>query len=186
MDLYIDIVKKSGNQIQSDFINGSFYDMKSMRSISTLVSNGKILAEHLSHDNVKRGTLVIYKNGTTKVEMIDFVSKHPNVKNIKFAIGGFNILPIGKTIRQQMKEEWFDYNAVGYKTWRSMIGYSKKVNKVLIVIAPNIDAEQGQALMKKVGCDIAVGLDSGGSTAGRFNNNIIKATTRSLHNIIRW
>lgn len=186
LDLFIDIVKSPGVAIKDDFINGSFYDMKSMKSISTLVLDGKVLAEHLLHDNVKRGTFIVWKDGRVSVEMIDFITKSPNLKDIKFAIGGFNILPTNKTIREQLKLEWFDFNVVGYKTWRTMIGYSKKANKVLIVIAPDTDAEQGQALMKKLGCDIGIGLDSGGSTCGRFNEETIRTTPRTIHNIIRW
>lgn len=184
-NLYVDVVKKANNKIVGDFINGSLYDMGTMKSISTLVSNGKVLAEHLPHDNVKRGTFVVWKNGKVTTEMIDFISKYPKLKDVKFAIGGFDIMP-NIPIREQFKKEWFNYNTVGYRTWRSMIGYSKLKNKALIVISPNIDAEQGQALMKKLGCDCAIGLDSGLSTSGRFNGNTIRTTTRKVHNIIRW
>lgn len=186
LDLYIDVVKKAGSRITGDFINGSLYSMNTMRSISTLVSDGKVLAEQLSHDNVKRGTFVVSKDGSVSVEMIDFISKYPRLKDIKFAIGGFNILPTSKTMRDQLKSEWFDFNVVGYRTWRSMLGYSKNKNKALIVISPNTDAEQGQKLMKDLGCDIGIGLDSGGSTCGRFNGSLIRSTTRVIHNIIRW
>lgn len=187
LDLYIDVVKKAGNRISGDFINGSLFGIykNKMVSISSLVSNGKILTEQLPHDNVKRGTFIIYKDGTVSVEMIDFISKHSRLKDIKLAIGGFNILP-GISLREQLKKEWFNYNTVGYRTWRSMIGYSKVKNKVLIVIAPNKDAEEGSKLLKSLGCNIGIGLDSGGSTCGRFNNKTIRTTTRVIHNIIRW
>lgn len=188
LDLYIDVVKQANNTIKGDFINGSLFGIYKgkMVSISTLVSNGKILSEHLPHDNVKRGTFIVWKDGNVSVEMIDFISKYPKLKDIKFAIGGFNIMPQGKTIRQQIKDEWFDYNGIGYRTWRSMMGYDKSKNKVLIVMSPNTDAEQGQALLKKLGCDIGIGLDSGGSTSGRFCNSLIRVTTRVIHDIIRW
>lgn len=188
LDLYVEVVKKAGSSISGNFINGSLFGnyKGKMVSISTLVSNGKILAEHLPHDNVKRGTLVVYKDGTVAVEMIDFISKFPRLGEVKFAIGGFNIMPVGKTVQQELKDEWFEFKTVGYRTWRSMLGVNKSTNKVLIVIAPNTDAVQGHALMKKLGCDIAISNDSGGSCSGRFNNKLIRNTSRVLHNIVRW
>lgn len=186
LKLYVDVVKKKGSVISGDFINGTlFYNGSSQIAISTIVKDGKVIAEHAPHDNVKRGTLVIYKNGTVSMEMIDFISKHKKLADIKCAIGGFNIMP-GITMREQFKKEWFDYATVGYRTWRSMLGYSKAKNKILVVIAPNIDAQQGSVLMKKLGCDLAVGLDGGGSTCGRFSGVRIRSTTRVIHNIVRW
>lgn len=186
LDLSIEISKRAGNRMYGNFINGSFFDMKNMRSISTLVSNGNILAEQLPHDTVERGTFVVYKDGIVKVEMIDFVSRFEKREDIKFAIGGFNIMPQNKTIKEQLKDEWFDYNSVGYKTWRSLLGYISSKNKVLIIISPNTNAEEGSQLLKMLRCDIGIGLDSGGSTSGRFEGVLIRNTSRVLHNIIRW
>lgn len=186
MRLQIDVVNKKGTLIQGEFINGTlFYAGKTLIGISTLAMNGGIIAEQGLHDDVKRGTLVIYKNGQVKMEMIDFISRHKALKDIKCAIGGFNLLS-GEPMWEQFKKERFDYNSVGYRTWRSMLGYSKEKNKILVVIAPNMDAQQGSNLMKKLGCDLAVGLDGGGSTCGRFNGDVVKTTSRVIHNIIRW
>lgn len=188
LDLYIDVVKKAGNVILGDFINGGLFGMyrSSMVSISTLVKDGKVLAEQLSHDTVRRGTFIVWKDGMVSVEMIDFISKYHKLNDIKFAIGGYNIIPVGKTIREQLKSEWFDYNALGYRTWRSVLGYSESKNKVFVVIAQNADVEEGSKILKNLGCNIGIGLDSGGSTCGRFEGKLIRSTTRVIHNIIRW
>lgn len=187
LSIFVEVVKKQGNQINGDFINGTLFGTYKGQfvSISTLVNDGKVIAEQLQHDNVKRGTLVVYKDGRVTVEMIDFISKHKELQSIKCSIGGFNILP-DISIREQFKKEWFNYETVGYRTWRSMIGYNKSKNKLLIVIAPYADAQEGSNLLKQLGCDIGIGLDSGGSTCGRFEGKTIRTTTRKIHNIIRW
>ena len=172
--------------VSGDFVNGTlFYNGAKRVSISTIVQNGEIIAEQGLHDNVKRGHFVVYKNGTVGVEMFDFVSRHPRLKDMAFCVGGFNIMP-DIPMREQFKLEWFDYNTVGYRTWRTMLGYNKTTGKALVVMAPNLDAEEGRQLMKKLGCDCGIGLDGGGSTCGRMMGKVIRQTTRVIHNIIRW
>ncbi len=182
LSLTIEIVKKPGNQIQGDFVNGGFFGTLDgmMVSVSTLVSDGKILAEQLAHDDVKRGTLVVYKDGTTQVEMIDFISKHPKINDIKFAVSGFNLNPL------DIKGEWFNPEEVGYSTQRVSMGYHVEKKKVIIAIRNHSDAERAVLTMKNLGCDHAICLDSGGSANARFNGKSIVTTDRKLYSIIRW
>lgn len=147
------------------------------------MSDGKVIFEQHPTENVKRATFVVYKDGTCKLEMIDFITKHKRLNDIKFAIGGYNIMP-EIPLAQSIKNERYNINEIGYKTWRTVIAY--KNGKVLLIIIPNQTSEQNKSLLEKLGCDFAVGLDGGGSTCGRFNSATIRTTTRVIHNIIRW
>lgn len=180
--LYNDVCKKEGNLIQGDFANGTFFGYYNGKfvSIGTLVNDGIILAEQLPHDNVKRGTFIVFKNGIVAVEMIDFISKYPRLKDIKFAISGFNMFPLN------LKAEWFNPKEVGYETWRTVLGYNPTIKKAIIAVRPSSTAERGRDTLKNLGCIIGIGLDSGGSTNARFNGKTIRTTARRLHNNIRW
>lgn len=148
------------------------------------MSDGKVVFEQHPTENVKRATFVVYKDGTCKLEMIDFITKHKRLNDIKLAIGGYNIMPRGISLSQSVKNERYDINGIGYKTWRTIIAY--KDGKVLLILIPNQTAEQNKKLLENLGCEFAVALDGGGSTCGRMNGTTIRTTTRVIHNIIRW
>jgi len=176
------VVKMAGNKITGDFVNGPFFGMweGKMISIGSLVNEGKVMAEQLPHDNVKRGCFIVYNDGTVKVEMIDFISKHPKLIDIHFAISGFNMFPLN------LEAEWFDPAEVGYETWRTVLGYNAKKNKAIIAVRPSSDARRGQSTLMNLGCDAGIGLDSGSSTNTRMDGKNIRTTDRTLYSIITW
>ncbi len=108
------------------------------------------------------------------------IEKEEDISKIHFAISGFNMFPL------DLKAEWFNPKEVGYQTWRTVLGYRKSDNKVIIAVRPSSTAERGQQTLINLGCDIGIGLDSGGSTNARFNGKTIRTTSRVLQNIIRW
>jgi len=186
MDLHAEIIKERGDKIKGDFVNGTFFNYTNYTSTGNIVVNGKLLGKQQIYKNgktwdyVKRGNFIVYKDGTVAVKMIMDIEKEEDISKIHFAISGFNMFPL------DLKAEWFNPKEVGYQTWRTVLGYKKSDNKVIIAVRPSSTAERGQQTLINLGCDIGIGLDSGGSTNARFNGKTIRTTSRVLQNIIRW
>jgi len=184
--LYGEIVKRKGTDIRGDFVNGTFYDMSSMRGLGNLISNGKVLCKQWithpdtgkPHDNVKRANLIVYTDGTVKVKLIMDIEAEENISNIKFAVSGFNLFPL------DLSAEWWP-QGIGRADWRTAIGYNPAKDKIVIAIRPDSTAQRAVQTMRNLGCTMAIGLDSGLSTNARFGKDI-RLTDRVLHNIIRW
>ena len=185
MSLKNEIVKLPGKKIKGDFINSVFFN-GDMTSSSNIVQDGKLLNKQWVtnpktgnlHDNVKRGNLIVYRDGTVTVKMIMDIEKEEDVSKIKFAVSGFNMEPLN------LPAEWFKPAEVGYTTWRSALGY--RSGKILAVVMPNCSADRMRKVLDGLGCTYKLGLDSGGSTNGRFESKDIRLTNRSLYGIIRF
>ncbi|HXK66499.1 MAG TPA: N-acetylmuramoyl-L-alanine amidase [Spirochaetota bacterium] len=188
LSLRNEIVNQPGNKIKGDFINSVFFEPSTLRSLGNMVQDGKLLAKQWvthpdtgkPHDVVKRGNLIVYNDGTVVVKMIMDIEKEEDISKIKFAVSGFNMEPL------DLKKEWFDPAQVGYTTWRSALGYNPSTKMINAVIMPNCSAERMRKMMDKLGCTLKLGMDSGGSTNGRFAGKDIRLTTRTLCGIIRF
>ena len=184
MCLKNEIVKLPGNQIQGDFINSVFFN-PDMTSSSYMINDGKLLNKQWVvnpytgklHDNVKRGNLIVYQDGSVAIKMIMDMEKEEDISKIKFAVTGFNLDPLN------LSAEWWPAD-VARTTWRSMLGYDGK--KIKAVIMANCSAERGNKVLDKLGCNLRLGLDSGGSTCGRFAGVTIHTTARRIYGIIRF
>jgi hypothetical protein len=185
MKLRNEVAKLPGNQIKGDFINSIFFDMATMTPLGNMVNDGKALAKQLiyknglQHDWVRRGNLIVYKDGTAAVKMIMDIENEEDLSKIKFAVSGFNMQPLN------LGAEWWPED-VGRTTWRSMLGYNKSTDKINAVIMANCSAARGRKMLDKLGCDLKLGLDSGDSTNGRFAGNTVRTTGRRLYGIIRF
>jgi hypothetical protein len=133
-----------------------------------------------NHDNVKRGNLIVYQDGSVAVKMIMDIGKEEDLNRIRFAVSGFNMEPLN------LPAEWLKPAEVGYTTWRSALGYNVVTKLINAVIMPNCSAERMRKILNRLGCTYKLGLDSGGSTNGRFGGKDIRLTTRSLYGIIRF
>jgi len=179
LSVYGEIVKMAGNKITGDFVNGGFYELSTMTPISPMVVNGALLIKRLAHDTVRRGTLIIYRDGTVQVKMIQDIDKEESLSNIHFAISGFNMFPLNLSA-----ELWPD--DISRKDWRTVMGYNPAKGKIVIAVRPDTTAERGKKTLVNLGCDRGIGLDAGGSTNARMNGKAVRLTDRVLHNIIRW
>lgn len=184
MKLRNEIVKSPGNQIQGDFINSVFFN-PDMTSSSYMINDGKLLNRQWvtnpytgkPHDNVKRANLIVYQDGSVAIKMIMDMEKEEDISKIKFAVTGFNLDPLN------LSAEWWPAD-VARTAWRSMLGYDGK--KIKAVIMANCSAERGNKVLGKLGCNLRLGLDSGGSTCGRFAGETIHTTARRIYGIIRF
>lgn len=180
-----EIIKLPGDQIKGNFINSIFFDMFSMSPLGNMVNDGRVLTKQKiyneqgkPHDYVKRGNLIVYKDGTVSVKMIMDIEKEEDISKIRFAVSGFNMNPLN------LKDEWQPAD-VGRTTWRSMLGYNMVTGMINAVVMPNCSAERGVVILDRLGCDFKLGLDSGYSTNARFGTDI-RLTDRNLYGIIRF
>ena len=183
LQLRAEIVKMCGKLIKGDFANGTFFgylpDGK-MVSVGAIVNRGKMLAGRLPHDEVRRAHYIVWNDGKVTVEMLKDIDKERDISKISFAIAGFNMFPLN------LEAEWYNPAEVGREAWRTCLGYSPKTNKALITVRAFSTAERGRQTLINLGCDRGIGLDSGGSVNARMDGRLIVATSRVIHNIIRW
>ena len=131
MCLKNEITASKGTSISGDFINSIFFDMLEFKPLGNMVNDGVLLAKQRlynskgeKHDYVKRGNLIVYKDGTVAVKMIMDIEKEEDLSKIKFAVSGFNMEPL------DLKVEWQPID-VGRTTWRSMLGYNTNTKKLM-------------------------------------------------------
>lgn len=186
MSLRNEIAKLQGNKIKGDYINSIFFDMNKMAPLGNMVNDGKLLAKQKiyneqgkPHDYVKRGNLIVYKDGTVAVKMVMDIGKEEDLSKIRFAVSGFNMEPLN------LKAEW-QPESIGRTTWRSMLGYNKSTGKINAVVMANCSAVRGRKMLDKLGCSLKLGLDSGDSTNARFGGKDVRLTSRKLYGIIRF
>jgi exopolysaccharide biosynthesis protein len=185
LDLKAKLVKQSGRElakIEKNFVNGLFFGtyQGKLTTIGWLVSEGKVLSKRLPHDNVKRGTFIVYRDGSVAVKMIMDLDKEEDMSKVWFAAQTYNMFPLN------LKAEWYDKNQVGYSTWRPVLGYNSTTKKVIIAVRPYSTVERIQQTLKNLGCTIGVGLDGGGSTNFVVDGKAKTLTDRVLTNILYW
>ena len=183
LNLRNEIVKKVGSKITGDFCNSGFFGYTNGKqvSVSVLVQDGKFLANRLPHDNVARGTFIIYKDGSMEIARIKDIDRERTIGKIKFAISGCILLP-----SLDFKAEWFNENEIGYKTWRTLLAINEKTNKVDVIVIKDMTAREDQQLLKKLGYTKVLMLDGGLSCNARFNGKTIRTTSRVIYSILRW
>ena len=193
-----DMVLKSGKELIKEyrnFTNANFFlweGGKIKKTIGWLVSEGKILNSRYEHKEYgwkgnPKGTLLVRKDGKVEVGW-KWDSDIEKIQNdIWFCVQGFNLFPLGMTLRDGMKREGWDYNSVGYKTNRISIGYNKYNSKIVICVEKDATAEQAVITMAKFGCEgSAICLDSGLSCNAVVDGEEFITTDRQLANIIYW
>jgi len=146
-----------------------------------MVNDGVLIAKRLPHDEVARGTFIVYKNGTVKVKNIKDIDVEKRLSDIKFATTGFNLFPLN------LSAEWWP-SSYANAEYRTVLGYNPNINKVLIFsfYTKKTSAAQAITILSNLGCTMGIGLDGGGSTGARFNGTTLVTPTRSIHNVIRW
>jgi hypothetical protein len=160
----------------STFINGMFYG--NGLTVGTGYSEGKKITSRLSWDNVKRGTFIVYQNGT--VEVCQTMDPDKERSNILFCVQGIGLNPV------DFKAEWWPED-VGRKSERTMIGYNPKSGKALLFHINKADIHEGRQILIDHGCYdgkvLGIGLDSGTPATMVYNKQVYKLGS-FLDNII--
>lgn len=189
MSLKISVQNKPANAIELDnfvtpgFIwwTGGSVNKGDAYPLSVLVNDGVIICETQPHGK-PAGTFIVYKDGTVTVEQVLNICQHPNKGNIKFAVGGANLMPM------QLSSEGFvgPFSDIADANWRPVIGYNPIKKKVIIAVRPDTTMERAQLTLKNLDCDRGITLDGGGSTVLRVDGKFYKSTTRRLFSVITW
>ncbi|TYQ16761.1 UNVERIFIED_CONTAM: dockerin type I repeat protein [Acetivibrio alkalicellulosi] len=169
--------------VQGDYVNGTFFGSQNDQvvSVGAMVNNGVLIARRLEHDNVARGTFIVYTNGTVSVKNITDIDKEENLSGIRFATTGFNLFPLN------LQGEWWP-TSYADATFRTVLGYNPTINKAMIFSFSTRQTSANQAIqiLQGLGCTMGIGLDGGGSTGARFNGENLRTPGRVIHNVIRW
>lgn len=210
----VKIVNKSNKTIKEpNCSNGSFFwylDTGKTQTYSTsiLIKDGVIIqdvANHYYNFGCPQNVFIIYKNGNIEMKKIFFAHKELDYKNIQFAIGGVGLRDItNPNFKYDPASEGFkkdinkvtgkaeDQSGVLRQTNKTVLGYNSKLDKVIIMVRPNIYHSHALYydlldLVKDCGFDIALSCDGGGSV---FLNNstdmVVYGDGRKIHNLIGW
>jgi len=159
---------------------------------SILYVDGKILGSWQSNNFPKpQSVLIITKDNKVDMKQIKNINEI-NLSNVKYVIGGLGINCNGKLIKYE--EEGFN-STVTYSTWKTLIGYSKKNNKLYIITRPSIrnrktildmryDIENNlqKDLLIDYGINMLLAVDGGGSTSMYKDGKIIAGGSgRKIH-----
>jgi hypothetical protein len=172
----------------NNFVNGNFFWWKDGKAhtIGWLVSNGiiqnsnNIDAKDDSGKVIRKGTFIMYKDGVVCVKNYSNSELYSIRDSIQFCCQGFNLFPL------DLAGEGYNAVEVGYQTWRLAIGYNSELDKVVIAVRPATNAERIRQTMANLGCNMAIGLDSGSSVNAKFGGNTVRQNNVTLTNIIYW
>lgn len=180
-------------------VNGTFYWAGNPNGL--LISRGKILCDHSSHywRGYPQTILLCNKDDNMYIRRIRTTKElHTPIGEVKWAIGGLGLIyPQGCPNKSDPKAEGFfkdtkgDYSDVLRSTHKTSIGYSYKEKLVYIVVHErHISYTELVEELTQLGLDMAIGLDGGGSSAIRVNNQnkfiAPSGLSRVLNNFIVW
>lgn len=209
----VKIVNQGNRTIdESNCSNGGFFwylDTKKTQTYSTsiLIQNGKIIqgtANHYYDFGCPQNVFIIYNDDRVEMKKVYFANQL-DYKNIKFALGGiglrntfdfnFKYDPASEGFKwgyNKQTKQYVSYADVLRKTNKTVIGYNSKLDKVIILVRPNIFHSHTLYydlldLVRDCEFDIALSVDGGGST---FLNNetdmVVFGDGRRVHNLIGW
>lgn len=179
-----------------NFANGQFF-FAGVRPIYLVVQDGVKLYDLKIFDYLigKKGTLIIYKNGTVKVETLHSIS---NVSNIHLAFQGFNlnydangIKPVAHSVIEEQANINTSIRKEGYGTdvYRPCprVGYG--YNGKLVIANINGDANVLRKAMRSLGCiyngdTYGIGVDSGSRNAFVVDGQIVSNGRAKQEHII--
>ena len=164
--LRADAAKTNLNTVQRDYLINSGYSWwtdaahKQPYSLSILVSEGKVLANAVPHEQAT-GCLMVCNDNTVAVkQVIDITGE----QDVKFAVGGLTICP-----KVLSAEEGFTgaYTDVLRETERVVMGWHPGKQRVIIAGYGKMSAARGRDLLLELGCSGGITLDGGGSALMR-------------------
>lgn len=148
-------------------------------ALGVLVSEGIVYNNRQPHYKAA-GTLIVYTNGKVVVKPVIDINRE---QMVYFAVSGCSVYP-----KTRMVEEGFvgKFSDIGRPTYRMVMGYRSKDNKVIIAYRPMSSIARAYLTLKNLGCDSGITLDSGGSSLLINNGKSYKDTTRKLYSVITW
>jgi exopolysaccharide biosynthesis protein len=183
MDLQAKLVKASGKELaktEKNFINCNLFNLKTLKIIGWLISEGKVLNrrdEYLIWKGNPKGTLIVYRDGSVFAGLKYDSEIVKELDRIWFCTQGFNLFPV------DLKREGFIAD-LGRSTDRMAIGYDGK--QIVIAYRPDSDAARAVKTMENLGCKMAICLDSGGSSNLVLDGKTVITSDRVLPCIITF
>jgi len=186
---------RTGKQCSSEysnFINGQYYWWKpaddKIYTIGWQFSEGQPTHDNFMQDDYeyvglyprKRGTFIVYKDGTAEVKNMANSEMKKIRDSIRFCVQGFNLFPL-------------DLQAEGYTNISSLTRICNRVaimfhkeKGVGIVYRPFTSAKRMQQTAINLGCEFGIVLDSGRTANVKMNGKRIHVNNELLSNIIYW
>ena len=129
-------------------------------SLSILVSEGKVLANAVPHEQAT-GCLSVYEDNSVTVKQVADITAE---QSVKFAVAGMTIAP-----KVLSSEEGFTgaYADVLRETERVVMGWHPVKQRVIIAGYSKMSAARGRDLLLELGCTAGITLDGGGSALMR-------------------
>lgn len=129
-------------------------------SLSILVSEGKVLANAVPHEQAT-GCLIVYEDNSVAVKQVADITAE---QSVKFAVAGMTIAP-----KVLSSEEGFTgaYADVLRETARVVLGWHPVKQRVIIAGYDKMSAARGRDLLLELGCTAGITLDGGGSALMR-------------------
>lgn len=164
--LRADAAKANLDTIQYNYMVNAGYSWwtdaarKQPYSLSILVSEGKVLANAVPHEQAT-GCLIVYEDNSVTVKQVADITAE---QSVKFAVAGMTIAP--KVLNA---EEGFtgQYADVLRETARVVMGWHPGKERVLIAGYEKMSAARGRDLLLELGCTAGITLDGGGSALMR-------------------
>ena len=164
--LRADAAKTNLNTVQHDYLINSGYSWwtdaahKQPYSLSVLVSEGKVLANAVPHEQAT-GCLIVYDDDRVAVKQVADITAE---QGVRFAVGGLTICP-----KVLSSEEGFTgaYKDVLRETERVVMGWHPGKQCVIIAGYGKMSAARGRDLLLELGCAGGITLDGGGSALMR-------------------
>ena len=190
------IVNKGNRAIEEEFCtNGTFFwrdTNGNTYSTSILYANGVTYQYYANHLPCPQSVFIIYKDNTVAMKRLYNLGEI-DLSKVRLAIGGVGLFNADDPkFKYDLTGEGFigAQADVARKTFKTVIGYNKKENKIYLMCRPDIYHKHLLQydlidLVKDCEYDIALSVDGGGST---FMNNatdmVLKGDGRKIHNII--
>ena len=164
--LRAEAAKTNLDTVQHDYLINAGYSWwtdaahRQPYSLSVLVSEGKVLANAVPH-NQATGCLIVYEDNTVAVKQVADITAE---QGVKFAVGGLAICP-----KVLSAEEGFTgaYADVLRETKRVVMGMNPDKQRVIIAGYDKMSAARGRDVLLELGCTGGITLDGGGSALMR-------------------
>ena len=164
--LRAEAAKTNLDTVQHDYLINAGYSWwmdaahRQPYSLSVLVSEGKVLANAVPH-NQATGCLIVYDDNSVAVKQVADITAE---QGVRFAVGGLTITP-----KVLSTEEGFTgaYTDVLRETARVVMGWHPIKQRVIIAGYSKMSAARGRDVLLELGCTGGITLDGGGSALMR-------------------